>query len=63
MATRYDDTWTKPFWNVKCPDHMVYRAPGQPGGFTNRSWQRPQEAVLHTYQTGYWGSWSFQVYT
>jgi len=43
------------------PDHMVYIAPGSPGGFTNLSWSRPEEAVLHTYQTGYWGSWSFQV--
>lgn len=61
QLNRYDTTVTKPFWNTGVPMKMVYREPGTSGGFTKNTWAHPEEAVLHTYQSAYWGSWVFQV--
>ena len=24
-------------------------------------WSKPEEAVVHIYQSGYWGNWGFQI--
>ena len=55
---RYDTRFTKAFWNTAVPSTMPIR---DDGNFTEKTWANPQEAVVHLYQTEYWGIWMFQL--
>ena len=57
QVDRYDTRNTKAFWNTAVPDTMPIRSEN----FTSKTWANPQEAVVHLYQTEYWGIWMFQL--
>ena len=55
---RYDDTLTKAFWKSAVPGHAVG---GKDLGQAAARWGNVSGAVVHLYQSGYWGSWQFEL--
>lgn len=54
QLSRFDLNNTLAFWNTGVPDTMNVRSPSVAGGWTNKTWSHPEDAVMHIYQTAYW---------
>eukprot|EP00051_Salpingoeca_urceolata_P029755 m.490929 g.490929 ORF g.490929 m.490929 type:complete len:941 (+) comp28859_c0_seq1:2-2824(+) len=55
--SRFDLNTTFAFWDTTVPTSMYYRKEQM----SKNKWSKPQEALLHIYQSEYWGSWVFRL--